>query len=148
VSSVQRSFTAAIKDFTKVVPARMDEIIRITARDLLWDVRSVWPVWSGWSILSWFITLDKGDAYVYEPRPPKPKQALHAVHLPDQNMPDIRWGDRIYIKNNVPYAGHTTSESGDSVGVFDRHPEAESNLKISVQRAQRTVIREAKRLCK
>lgn len=145
---MKRSFTASVKDFQKAVPARMDEVCRQTARALLWDVRSIWPVWSGWSILSWNISLDPSDGFIYQPRPPKPKTPLHAVPLPEYHIPDIRWGDRIYIFNNVPYAGHATSGDGARVGVLDRHPDVESGIKVAVQRAQRTVVKEAKRLCK
>lgn len=151
---MRRSFQSQIEDFGKVVHARMDEICFNTATFLLNEVQNLpeWPVWTGWSRASWFITLDSDSDYTYQPRP-RPKAVysggkqhppLSPIGIPGANIPDVRWGDKVHIMNNVPYVGKLPKKNG----IFDNHPDLPHYIKMCVQRAQRNVVKEAKRLCK
>ena len=140
---MKRSFTSKIESFNKDVAERMDEVCRECAQFLLLDVQSYWPVDSGWSRASWMISLDPDEDRVYEPRPRRGSR----MPAPYQNMPDIRWGDRVFLSNSVPYVGHAENH-GIAVGILDRHTEMERNIKTSVQRTQREVLRIGARLCK
>lgn len=151
---MRRSFQSQIKDFGAAIHARMDEICYNTSLTLLNEIQTMpeWPVWTGWSRASWFITLDADSDYTYQPRPrPKPVYMMEKQHaplnpmgIPSANVPDVRWGDKVHIKNNVSYVGHLP----DGRGILDRHEGVEQLIKLCVQRAQRNVVKEAKRLCK
>lgn len=123
--SVSRSFSADLSKFGETVDKRMTKLIRMAALDLLKNLQATNPVDSGWSRGSWQISVNKRETGVYsfysgswvggsDWHGNKPPRGTH-MDVPAQkdHLPALRWTDRVYVFNAVPYVVGSGPNAGD-----------------------------------
>lgn len=114
-----RSFSADLSRFGVTVDKRMTSLIRQAALNLLDNLHAYAPVDSGWLRGSWAMTLNVPSSEIYSYGrgswavmsskywfDDKPKRGM-AMRPPQQKdpLPALRWTDKVYFTNNVPYSG-------------------------------------------
>lgn len=128
----QRSFSADLAKFGVLVDKRCTALIRQTALGTLDDLHNHNPVDSGWSRASWQVSINKAATGVYSyytgswvsgnrPAGNKPPHGT-AMNFPQQKdlLPALKYSDKVYFTNNVPYIGFVEDKYKFIAGVMHR----------------------------
>lgn len=120
-----RSFSADLSRFGVTVDKRCTAAIRQAALTALETVQGkMHPVDSGWSRGSWQLSVNSPGTGVYsyysggwvrgnKARGNKPPKGT-GMPIPAQPraLPALRWSDKVYLSNNVPYIGIVERRAG------------------------------------
>lgn len=119
-----RSFSADLSRFGVTVDKRCTAAIRKAALTALETVQERNPVDTGWSRGSWLLSVNTPGKGVYSwrlgtwvsnnrPRGNKPPKGV-TMGIPAQpkHLEALRWNDRVYLSNNVPYVGFVEARAG------------------------------------
>ena len=130
---MKRTFSTDIQVFGESLKGRCDILLRSTVLNLMQDLHDEqMPVETGWLRSSFMVTVNApGVGTNPSTRPGKHDPVLPIPQLP---LPQMQFGDTVYVTNNVPYTRYV--------------PKAIHLVKMALQRATRNIAKIARTLNK